>query len=96
MSSSENSSASSRSTAVHRTGADAPRSDYWYFTRDYNTQVFRNISRCFLPDDHQDFMPCPPKPLILDGWWYSAMVVQGGTSGEVSAACMSNLCTAWS
>lgn len=59
-------------------------SEHWYFTRNYNIALFGNISQCYLPEWHDDFKACPPKPLILDGWWYSAMTIQGGTSGEVS------------
>jgi hypothetical protein len=59
-------------------------SSHWWFTNTYNIQVFQSVSRCFLPTHHDDYTPCPDKPLIISGWWYSAEVVSGGTSGEVS------------
>lgn len=59
-------------------------SPHWYFVRDYNIATFTNISECFLPDDHPRARQCPPRPLIIDGWWYSAEVPLGGTPGEAS------------
>lgn len=66
--------------------ADRIHSSHWWFTNTYNIEVFQNVSRCFLPTHHDDYTPCPDKPLIISGWWYSAEVVSGGTSGEVSDA----------
>ncbi|RXK38323.1 hypothetical protein M231_04365 [Tremella mesenterica] len=56
--------------------------EHWYFTKEHNLATFRNVSRCFLPQWHEDYKPCPDKPLIISGWWYTAVVVVGGTSGE--------------
>jgi hypothetical protein len=63
-------------------------SSHWWFTISYNIQVFQNVSRCFLPTHHENYTSCPDKPLIISGWWYSAEVVSGGTSGEVSDVAM--------
>ncbi|WVR05095.1 hypothetical protein IAU60_002107 [Kwoniella sp. DSM 27419] len=56
--------------------------DHWYFTRPHNIETLRNISRCFLPVSDPAYTKCPEKPLIVSGWWYTAEVITGGTSGE--------------
>jgi len=43
----------------------------------------RKLLLCFLPPSHANYTSCPPKPLILSGWWYSAQVVTAATTGEV-------------
>ena len=57
-------------------------SQYWGFTREHNIETLKNLTQCFLPITHHDYRPCPPKPLIVNGYWYSAEVILGGTSGE--------------
>ena len=58
-------------------------SDHWYFTLKHNRETFYNVSRCFLPVSHANYTKCPDRPLILSGWWYTAVALTGGTSGEV-------------
>ncbi|WVF72286.1 hypothetical protein IAT40_007098 [Kwoniella sp. CBS 6097] len=57
--------------------------DRWWFTRDHNLQTLRNLTRCFLEVTNPEFTPCPEKPLIISGWWYTAETVTGSTTGEV-------------
>ncbi|OCF39474.1 hypothetical protein I317_06749 [Kwoniella heveanensis CBS 569] len=57
--------------------------DRWWFTRDHNLDTLRNMTRCFLPVIDPEFMPCPEKPLIISGWWYTAETITGATTGEV-------------
>lgn len=53
-------------------------SDHWYFTEKDNIEVFERLLGCFSTFPS----PCPPKPLILSGWWYTAMGIGSGISGE--------------
>ena len=63
--------------------AEAHFSGYWGWTRTGNLVTLAKVLRCFLPTSHADYTPCPRKPLILSGWWYTAVALTGGTSGEV-------------
>ncbi|WWC69545.1 uncharacterized protein I206_103487 [Kwoniella pini CBS 10737] len=56
---------------------------HWYFTLQHNLETLRNISSCFLPVTDPDWRLCHEKPLILSGWWYTAEVITGATTGEV-------------
>ncbi|WVQ78016.1 hypothetical protein IAT38_000097 [Cryptococcus sp. DSM 104549] len=56
---------------------------HWWFTRDHNIATLQDISKCFLPVAHPDWKACHEKPLIVSGWWYTAEVITGATTGEV-------------
>ncbi|OCF71955.1 hypothetical protein I204_07218 [Kwoniella mangroviensis CBS 8886] len=56
---------------------------HWYFTKQHNIDTLRNISECFLSVTDPNWKPCHEKPLILSGWWYTAEVITGATTGEV-------------
>lgn len=60
-------------------GLRADVSDHWYFTRPHNTATLEKLLDCFSTYPS----PCPPRPLIISGWWYTAEVTTRGTSGEV-------------
>ena len=60
-----------------------PVSPHWYFTVEHNLQVLHTLLLCFLPPSHPSSKNCPPKPLVLSGWWYTAEVITGATTGEV-------------
>ncbi|WWC61213.1 uncharacterized protein I303_103793 [Kwoniella dejecticola CBS 10117] len=62
---------------------DKAEHDHWYFTLIHNRETLRNISMCFLPVSDPDWRLCHEKPLILSGWWYTAEVITGATTGEV-------------
>ncbi|CAD6573643.1 MAG: hypothetical protein TREMPRED_000875 [Tremellales sp. Tagirdzhanova-0007] len=55
----------------------------WYFTSAHNIATLNNLTECFLPIAHPSFAACPDRPLVISGWWYTAVVLAGDTSGEV-------------
>ncbi|ODN84711.1 hypothetical protein L202_00602 [Cryptococcus amylolentus CBS 6039] len=57
--------------------------EHWYFAVDHNVDTFTKMSKCFLPVSDPDYTPCPEKPLVLSGWWYTATVLTETTTGEV-------------
>ncbi|WRT67044.1 uncharacterized protein IL334_004010 [Kwoniella shivajii] len=57
--------------------------DHWYFTKQHNIDTLRDLTFCFLPITDANWMPCHEKPLIVSGWWYTAEVITGATTGEV-------------
>ncbi|WVQ78012.1 hypothetical protein IAT38_000093 [Cryptococcus sp. DSM 104549] len=56
---------------------------HWWFTVDHNVETLEHISKCFLPVTDPEWIACHEKPLILSGWWYTAEVLTGATTGEV-------------
>nr|ODN81216.1 hypothetical protein L203_05722 [Cryptococcus depauperatus CBS 7841] len=57
--------------------------DHWYFTVEHNRETLQNMTRCFLPVADPNYISCPERPLVLSGWWYTAEVLNGATTGEV-------------
>ncbi|ODN73519.1 hypothetical protein L202_08019 [Cryptococcus amylolentus CBS 6039] len=55
---------------------------HWRCTIEHNLDTLKNMSKCFLPVSDPNFTPCPERPLVISGWWYTAVVLAGGTSGE--------------
>ncbi|KAI9638396.1 uncharacterized protein MKK02DRAFT_10347, partial [Dioszegia hungarica] len=56
---------------------------HWWFTYEPNVATLYNLTRCFLPTDHANYTRCPDRPVIVNGYWWSAMTIHHGTSGEV-------------
>jgi hypothetical protein len=59
-------------------------SGHWHFTRKDNTATLQKLSKCFLPVEHENYTPCPDRPVVINGYWWSALVALNGTAGEVS------------
>jgi len=55
----------------------------WAFTARHNIPTLQTLLHCFLPQSHVNYTACPPKPVILSGWWYTAEVITEATTGEV-------------
>lgn len=53
-------------------------SDRWWFTQKDNLAVLNHLLTCYATFPS----PCPPRPLIISGWWYTAMGIGSGVSGE--------------
>jgi hypothetical protein len=58
-------------------------SPHWYFTLNHNKATLTHLLRCFTPPSHPDHLSCPPRPLVICGWWYCAETLTHATTGEV-------------
>lgn len=59
-------------------------SGHWWFTQKPNVLTLKKLARCYLPANHINHVRCPDRPVVINGYWWSAMTILNGTSGEVS------------
>ncbi|ORX39788.1 hypothetical protein BD324DRAFT_234792 [Kockovaella imperatae] len=58
------------------------RTPSWTFTHSHNIHALQSLLSCYLPLSDPAHVDCPPRPLIIAGWWYTALVLEHATTGE--------------